>query len=331
MPGRQFSSGTGYRYGFNGMEQDTEAKGEGNSYTTLNRIYDSRIGRWLSVDPLIKHGESPYVGFHNNPIMFNDPFGDDPPKNPGFWTRLWRGANNDYYKTRAEEYANKNKIDESNILDVGRDTWVVIDDRDKNSMRYNIFRKSGESLLTTSSKNDDYNLTEEQLLNTKVQGNLAVDAPTPWGAGASAAKGLILAGGKSKSAIVGLLDKTVDALEGYKKHIRLGVMDNDVLVKGFHIHFDNIKGIELGLVPTHGGGIGLIQVGKKVGTADDIRKSVSLFNQAMASNKFRAELLVRLKVQQESLQQVFKGSRNAQQAVNKAHELNYLIKAVQKY
>lgn len=280
-------------------------KGEGNSYSTLNRIYDPRTGRWFSIDPLIKHGEIPYVGYHNNSIIFNDPFGDDPHKKPGFWTRLWRGANNDYYKTRAEDFANKNKIDESNILDVGRDTWVLIDDRNKDDVRYSVFRKSGKSLLTTSSKNDDYNLTEEQLLNTKIQGNLVLDAPTPCGAGASAARGLILAGVKSKSAIVGLLDKTADALEGYKKHIRLGVMDDDVLVKGFHIHFDNLKGIELGLVPMQGGGIGLMQVGKKVGTADDIKKTVTLFNQAMASSKFRSELLVRLRVQQESLQQAY--------------------------
>jgi hypothetical protein len=72
-------------------------------------------------------------------------------------------------------------------------------------------------------------------------------------------------------------------------------------------------------------------VGKKVGTADDIKQAVMVFNKAMASNQFRSTLLLRLKVQQESLQQAYKGTKNAQQAVDKAHEINYLIKAVQKY
>lgn len=100
------------------------------------------------------------------------------------------------------------------------------------------------------------------------------------------------------------------------------------------MHFDDVaKNLELGLIPTHNPGIGLVQVGKKaVGTADDIKKAVTLFNQAMANSKFRAELIVRLKVTQDYLKSgAFKYSKNAQQAIDKAHELNYLIKAVQKY
>ncbi|HYG51075.1 MAG TPA: hypothetical protein VD905_09240, partial [Flavobacteriales bacterium] len=51
-----------YRYGFNGMEKDEEVKGKGNSYTTLYRQYDSRLGRWLSLDPktLELPWQSPY-------------------------------------------------------------------------------------------------------------------------------------------------------------------------------------------------------------------------------------------------------------------------------
>ena len=44
--------GVGYRYGFNGMEMDNEVKGTGNHIDFGARGYDSRIGRWLSVDPL---------------------------------------------------------------------------------------------------------------------------------------------------------------------------------------------------------------------------------------------------------------------------------------
>ena len=43
-----------YRFGFNGMEKDNEPKGLGNSLDFSFRVYDSRIGRFLSVDPLEK-------------------------------------------------------------------------------------------------------------------------------------------------------------------------------------------------------------------------------------------------------------------------------------
>lgn len=77
MPGRQYSSGN-YRFGFNGMEYDKNI-GEGN-YTTLYRILDTRIGRWLSVDPEAAHftSETPYSLSLNNPIAMSDPNGDCP-------------------------------------------------------------------------------------------------------------------------------------------------------------------------------------------------------------------------------------------------------------
>lgn len=66
-----------YRYGFNGMERDDEIKGSGNSYTTEFRQYDPRLGRWLSLDPLMSKYPhfSPYIAFNNNPIYFVDPDG----------------------------------------------------------------------------------------------------------------------------------------------------------------------------------------------------------------------------------------------------------------
>jgi len=77
MPGRKFSAGNGYRYGFNGKENDNEVKGEGNQLDFGDRIYDPRTGRWLSVDPLqAKYpGLSPYNYVANSPIIFIDPDG----------------------------------------------------------------------------------------------------------------------------------------------------------------------------------------------------------------------------------------------------------------
>lgn len=50
---RAFACGE-YRFGFNGMERDDEVKGVGNSLDFGARIYDSRLGRWLALDPLFK-------------------------------------------------------------------------------------------------------------------------------------------------------------------------------------------------------------------------------------------------------------------------------------
>ena len=73
MPERSFT-GKNYRYGFNGQEKDDEIKGSGNSYDFLFRIYDPRLGRFLSTDPLEKEypRNSPYAFAENRPIDGRD-------------------------------------------------------------------------------------------------------------------------------------------------------------------------------------------------------------------------------------------------------------------
>ena len=46
--------GDDYRFGFNGKENDNEIKGIGNQQDYGFRIYDPMLGRFLSVDPLLK-------------------------------------------------------------------------------------------------------------------------------------------------------------------------------------------------------------------------------------------------------------------------------------
>ncbi|MDX9933092.1 MAG: RHS repeat-associated core domain-containing protein [Bacteroidales bacterium] len=77
-PGRMYSSDN-YRYSYNGKEQDNEIKGTGNSIDFGARMYDSRLGRWLSLDPLqAKYPSlSPYQFCANNPILFIDPNGKE--------------------------------------------------------------------------------------------------------------------------------------------------------------------------------------------------------------------------------------------------------------
>lgn len=73
------SGSTGdYRFGFNGMEEDDELKGDGNSYDFGARMYDARLGRWLSVDGLVGSfpSLSSYSFYRNNPLIYMDHNGE---------------------------------------------------------------------------------------------------------------------------------------------------------------------------------------------------------------------------------------------------------------
>ncbi|WP_306639615.1 RHS repeat-associated core domain-containing protein [Sanyastnella coralliicola] len=63
MPSRGFS-GDDFRYGFQGQEEDEEFLGGAASYKY--RVYDSRIGRFLSLDPLAPNYP------HNSPYTFSE-------------------------------------------------------------------------------------------------------------------------------------------------------------------------------------------------------------------------------------------------------------------
>ncbi|WPV66715.1 RHS repeat-associated core domain-containing protein [Chitinophaga sp. LS1] len=79
QPGRSYNAG-GYRYGFNGKENDNEVKGEGNEQDYGMRVYDPRVGRFLSVDPLFNTypHQSSYCFAANSPIILIDVDGAGP-------------------------------------------------------------------------------------------------------------------------------------------------------------------------------------------------------------------------------------------------------------
>jgi RHS repeat-associated protein len=78
QPGRSYNAG-GYRFGFNGKENDNEVKGEGNQQDYGMRIYDPRLGKFLSVDPLTKDYPwyTPYQFAGNTPIQAIDLDGEE--------------------------------------------------------------------------------------------------------------------------------------------------------------------------------------------------------------------------------------------------------------
>jgi len=76
MNGRDFTNpgAQAYRYGFNGKENDNEVKGQGNQQDYGMRIYDPRIGKFLSVDPITNQYPelTPYQFASNTPIAAVD-------------------------------------------------------------------------------------------------------------------------------------------------------------------------------------------------------------------------------------------------------------------
>lgn len=87
MPNRNIQDSNGYRYAYQGQEKDPETGKEAFEL----RLWDGRIGRWLTTDPYGQYF-SPYMGMGNNPISSIDPDGGascggagEPPCPDGGW------------------------------------------------------------------------------------------------------------------------------------------------------------------------------------------------------------------------------------------------------
>ncbi len=75
MPGRSYSANSQYRYGFNGKEDDKDISEGGQDYG--GRIYENRIGKWMSTDIHPKDYLTPYSFARNSPTNIVDPDGND--------------------------------------------------------------------------------------------------------------------------------------------------------------------------------------------------------------------------------------------------------------
>ena len=85
MPNRNVEGD--YRYAFQGQEKDGETGMEAFEL----RLWDSRIGRWLTTDPAGQYA-SPYLGMGNDPVNGIDPDGGYKTK----WGRFWGWANSGF-------------------------------------------------------------------------------------------------------------------------------------------------------------------------------------------------------------------------------------------
>ena len=105
-----------YRYRFNGMEKENEANSEVDNYDFGARIYHSRIGRWLSLDPLMRKypALSAFIYCGDNPLFFKDYDGRDVIPSTG-WSgtqfetilKTLKEANNSVVLKLYEVYASK--------------------------------------------------------------------------------------------------------------------------------------------------------------------------------------------------------------------------------
>mgnify|MGYP003862836571 CR=1 FL=1 len=124
MEGRSWTVGSEYRYSFNGMEHDDETAGNDVAVDFGARIYDSRLGRWLSVDPMYKSypSTSAYSGMGNSPILFLDyqgmeivPVTTSPNWNQANWnsmvTEIQKMDDHNIVKMLWNYYSNSTSID----------------------------------------------------------------------------------------------------------------------------------------------------------------------------------------------------------------------------
>ncbi|MBN2611256.1 MAG: RHS repeat-associated core domain-containing protein [Bacteroidales bacterium] len=133
QPGRNFAANT-YRFGFNGKEMDNEISGSGNMYDYGFRIYDSRVARFLSVDPITRSYPmlTPYQFASNSPISGIDLDGLEYAYFQDVWYSKWNG---DYPDLVVTEYDLRKGSDLATLQSMG----IKIHELDKNSV-YNIVR-----------------------------------------------------------------------------------------------------------------------------------------------------------------------------------------------
>ena len=153
MPNRQIVGGEPYRYAYQGQEKDPETGKEAFQL----RLWDSRIGRWLTTDPYGQFS-SPYLGMGNNPmngidvdggliILINGLVvpGDSP------LGKYWGGFSNKLSKLFSDEsllFANGDRSMTAGIRELQGAIWAV---KNADYIKEQV-KKTGQLIIVSHSK-----------------------------------------------------------------------------------------------------------------------------------------------------------------------------------
>jgi len=191
MPGRNFSS-SNYRYGFNGKENDNDVKGQGNQQDYGMRIYDPRLGKFLSVDPIAAKfpALTAYQFSNNSPIQNIDLDGlEDVPKSRKLTgeelNSLISGSNISKLKILAklvnESKTTILKVDGKDIVDLVKSSNSKNVVHLKNQINEiekidNLTIDKGKLNLTLKKGNDKISLKNANNLETGIYNKASIDA-----------------------------------------------------------------------------------------------------------------------------------------------------------
>jgi len=180
MPGRTHNTGS-YAYGFNGKRMDNEVSGTGAQYDYGFRIYDPRLVRFKSVDPL--SGKYPYYSPYqfagNKPVWCIDLDGlEDIPSNGGNYYSIEMLRQQAFKDIRVQEAIKRGERVELN------QSYSVISNGVNNPVKRTEILNAGSIGSTISAINQDGNFYESGALGpsgltTTFDPNIGTVQPPP--------------------------------------------------------------------------------------------------------------------------------------------------------
>jgi len=166
MAGRKYTaSSSKYRYGFNGKENDNDIKGEGNQQDYGLRIYDPRLVKFLSVDPITaKYPElTPYQFAGNNPISGIDQDGLE----YIHFTVILNKDGTVFHKAIAEDFRKRSEA-EMNKMHNTRDFYKQYSagfGPDGKGVKYTYFQMNDEGQLNFVNVKNDWEVRQNDIVS----------------------------------------------------------------------------------------------------------------------------------------------------------------------
>ena len=178
QPGRKYAANDKYRYGFNGKENDNEVKGEGNQQDYGMRIYDPRIAKFLSIDPLYFAFPwySSYQFSGNNPISHVDLDGAEAakPDKPGTKEKETKTITTNYVTHLPDETARIGCLDckEEDYVTTVTTTWYWYSGNLNRAQGAGWYEKKNYDLITQDWENGQVLLKENSFFGSGyIEGN----------------------------------------------------------------------------------------------------------------------------------------------------------------